>query len=91
MVRTADVARWWVPARQADELDANLVAGPEAYPEGVRASGGAEIGPRQDFGYVGPGDLVLLGMRAVPEVDAVARGVDSYGLAPGVYWLDVHQ
>jgi hypothetical protein len=74
--RATDIARWWVPARQADEIDANLVTCRETGPEGVRASCGAATGPRQHFGYIGPGDLVLVGIRTVPEADAIARGVN---------------
>ena len=76
MIGAADIARWRVPARQANEIDANLVTGRETGPVGVRASCGAVIGPCQHFEYVSPGDLVLVGMRAVPEVDAVSRVVN---------------
>jgi hypothetical protein len=76
VVRATDIASWRVPARQADEIDANILTCRETGPEGVRASCGAAIGPRQHFGYIGPGDLVLVGIRTVPEADAVARGVN---------------
>jgi hypothetical protein len=33
VVRATDIARWWVPARQADEIGANLVTGRETGPE----------------------------------------------------------
>jgi hypothetical protein len=91
MLWAVEVAGRWVPARKANEVDSPTTPGSETGPQGVGRSASVAVSPAQNLVHVRPGDLVFVGVAALPEVDAVARLIDLLGLVTWIHLGDIHR
>jgi hypothetical protein len=91
MQGASEVARRWVPPREAHKADALVWSPRDGDPQRVRTTVDVSVSPSQDFMYVRPGDLEFA-RRSVspPEVHAVERLVDFLDLVSQINWDGLH-